>query len=233
MRRRLESILFNFSILVALGGGYPCFADESEGQVWIQLLSQGKMSERLRLWGEVQPRYSFSRGNFSTLLVRPALGWQINSSFTLWAGYAWTPLFNPTSRDEHRLWSQATFSFNFESLTFANRIRIESRFIGTAPHPAYRLRYLARLLAPFSNAAPLSFVIYDEVFFALNSAPSVTDSGFDQNRLFFGIHHRISPDLSWETGYVWNAVNRPGSQSNRTNHVLGFTLFHYFDFNGN
>ena len=206
---------------------------DTDAQSWMQFLSQGKLPSQVRLWTELQPRFGSGVGGLTTLLIRPAIGWQVTDDLSLWGGYAWAPLLKPTSRNEHRAWAQAIYVAQPFGGTFTQRLRMESRFFESASASAFRLRYQARLAIPVALENALSLVVYDEVFLSLNDASPVITSGFDQNRLFVGAFHRFSPQLAIDIGYLWNAVRRPGAPENRTNHVIMLSLFHWFDFSRN
>jgi len=222
---------YRIAILCFAFASAGAFAD-SDVQSWIQFLSQGKLTPQLRLWTEVQPRFGSGVGGLTTLMVRPGVGWQVNEEFSLWGGYAWTPLLKPTSRDEHRAWTQAIYVARPLGGTFTQRLRMELRSIEGASNSAFRLRYQARLAIAVALDNALSFVVYDEVFLSLNDASPIITSGFDQNRLFLGAFHRFSPELGLDIGYLWNAVRRPGAPENRTNHVVMISLYHWFDLFG-
>lgn len=220
---------YHFVLLYFAFSSLWTFAD-SDAQSWIQLLSQGKLTPQLRLWNELQPRFGSGAGGLTTLMIRPAVGWQLTQEFSLWGGYAWTPLVKPTSRNEHRAWTQAIYVTQPTGGTFTQRLRMESRFIEGASATAFRLRYQARLAMPVALENALSLVLYDEIFLSLNDASPAITSGFDQNRLFLGVFHRFAPQLGLDIGYLWNAVRRPGAPENRTNHVVMLSLYHWFDF---
>lgn len=225
----VNRLVYQAAVLYFAFFSFRAFAD-TDAQSWIQLLSQGKLTPQLRLWTEFQPRFGSGAGGLTTLMLRPAVGWQLTDDLSLWGGYAWTPILKPTSRNEHRAWTQAIYAAQPFGGTFTQRLRMESRFIEGASTKAFRLRYQARLAIPVAWENTLSLVVYDEVFLSLNDASPVITSGFDQNRLFLGAFHRFSPQLGLDVGYLWNAVRRPGAPENRTNHVIMLSLYHWFDF---
>jgi hypothetical protein len=212
--------LFIFCVLSQTTG----VADEA--QLWTQWLTQAKITSDLRIWAEVQPRYGFSTNGLTTILSRPGIGWQATPELSLWLGYAWTPLVRPSARDEHRIWTQASLALTAGDVKISQRLRIEARSIERSSPVAYRLRYMARAAIPLAQDGPLSAVIYDEVFLALNAASPAVAAGFDQNRLFLGINHRLSSALTADFGYLWNAINSPSPQPPRSNHVIMLTFFH-------
>jgi len=226
---RPNKLPYRLAVLYFAFFSFGTFAD-SEVQSWMQILSQGKLTPQLRLWSELQPRFGFGVGGLTTVMIRPAVGWQVTEQFSLWGGYAWTPIVKPTSRSEHRAWTQAIYVAQAFGGTFTQRLRIESRFIEGVSATALRLRYQARLALPIALENALSLVAYDEIFLSLNDTNPAITSGFDQNRLFLGVFHRFSPQLGLDIGYLWNAVRRPGASANRTNHVIMLSLYHWFDF---
>ena len=144
-------------------------------------------------------------------------------------GYAWTPLLNPTSRDEHRVWAQGIYLTNLGTVALTQRARFETRFIESISDPTLRLRYQARLAFPLALEKALQLIIYDEVFVLLNSTSPSIQSGLDQNRLFLGGFYRFSPQLALDVGYLWNAVRRPQLGDTRTNHVAMLSLYFSYD----
>ncbi len=202
----------------------------ADAQSWTQFLAQAKLTPHLRLWAEVQPRYSLDSGNFTTVLIRPGIGWQFTPEFSLWTGYAWTPLISPTPRNENRLWVQGMYVANLDPVTFTQRLRIETRFIENMSDPGLRLRYQARLALPVALDKALQLVTYDELFISVNSpAPSI-GSGFDQNRFFVGGLYRFSSQLAFDLGYLWNVVRNSQLATTKSNHVLMASLYLSFDF---
>lgn len=199
-----------------------------EWQLWTQLFTQGKVGENLRVSAEFQPRYGFETKGFTTLMLRPAVGWQLSPAFTVWAGYAWTPLLNPTWRNEHRLWQQGTHVMDLGTFRLSQRLRLEERFIDGASTTAFRLRYQTRFAFALNNEKTFSAILSNEVFFALNSALPAASSGFDQNRLMIGANQVLCPELNMDFGYLWNAINSVAPKANKTNHVLVLTLNHSF-----
>jgi len=217
-------------LLLLIAGLFPSRSRaESEGQTWAQFLSQGKLTEDLRFWGELQPRFSLDRGNFTTVMVRPGLGWQATPDLSLWLGYAWTPLLNPTWRNEHRIWSQAIYTLNLEPVVLTQRLRLESRFLENISGAGFRLRYQARLAVPVAMENALQFVTYDEVFLGLNRPAASIASGFDQNRFFVGGNYRFTPQLAFDLGYMWNLVRNATLSTNRSNHVVMLSIYYSFD----
>jgi hypothetical protein len=153
------------------------------------------------------------------LLVRPAIGIQLSPVVSIWAGYAWTPSFNPSFRDEQRPFQQFLAEHRLGVASLVNRFRLEERFIGAAQGVSLRVRHMLRGVIRFAPDSPWGIAVYDELFFTLNSIANGPLAGFDQNRAFFGLNLKIA-EWQFEVGYMNNIVNRPEPQIDRMNHNL-------------
>jgi len=78
----------------------PARAFDQDLQDWTLVTVQGHVTENVRLYGELQPRLALDSGALDRLLVRGAIGYDLSSQVSLWAGYAWTPLFASGFKDE-------------------------------------------------------------------------------------------------------------------------------------
>jgi hypothetical protein len=157
------------------------------------------------------------------LLVRPALGYQLNKAVSVWQGYGWTPSYQPQFRNEHQIWEQVLLQKNFKHLNLSNRTRLEIRRIQDAQGTALRLRDQLRAAIPLGKT-PWSLVAYDEPFFNLNSVQAGPHSGFNQNWAFLGINRKITRNVNAEVGYLNNYVRNFRPVPDRINHVIMFSL---------
>jgi hypothetical protein len=195
----------------------PGWASTDE-QVWFQWLALGKPTESFRLWLELQPRYSFGRGAWTTVLVRPGVGWQLSPSWSVWAGHLWLPALGGTAREEQRPWAQAMHASRWGSVSVVHRFRYEFRMFQGA-RPSSRVRYVLRVAVPVTAGEALSAVVADEIFWSIDGAEGVADAGFDQNRLFVGGMYRWSPHWAVDVGYLWLRQRRPAPEPDRTQHI--------------
>lgn len=212
LRRGLISTLATFSFCV---GASPVRADDSDTQQWTLFTVQKEFSSRWRAYLEVQPRFGQNITGVERLLVRPAIGYRLNSKISVWQGYGWTPLFLPEFQDEHRLFQQLLYEDKRGDTSISSRTRLEERFIEGAGETAFRFRTMLRLAHPISTDKKWSVVGYDELFVNLNSTPTGPVSGVDQNRTFLGVSRQVNPEFRVETGYLFDFVNTPRSSTNR------------------
>lgn len=197
----------------------PARADESDTQQWTILTIEKDLSKRWRGYFEIQPRFGQDISKLDRLIIRPAIGYRVNSKLSLWQGYGWTPAFEPEFNDEHRLYQQVLFEDKLGKTTFSSRTRLEERFIEGAGSTSVRFRSMLRFMHPISADRKWAAVVYDELFFNLTSSSPGPVGGFDQNRLFLGVSRQLNEQLRVETGYLMNHINVPRTSENRRNDV--------------
>lgn len=207
---------------------WPCLvsaAIDHDAQGWAVFVAQGKSTPTLRWFAEVQPRFVLSSPKFERLLVRVAAGAQLTPSFSLWLGYGWTPLIQPTFGDEQRPFLQALFEHPLGKVTLVNRTRLEARVIQGAAGTSVRLRHLLRALWRFPGESGLGLAGSVELFVTFNDLVPGPVGGFDQGRGFVGLNWKTGA-WQFELGYLANPVHRREPQSWRLGHValLGVTF---------
>src|SRR5262249_18643616 len=124
-RRKLRTI-------VALVGCLICAAAHAKTNVeelgWFQISGTGPIVGNWKLFLEAQPRVGTDAANgdtnFRALVLRSAIGYQITEPWSLWAGYAYIPSFNP-SRHEQRAFQQSLVVTNAGPFKIVNRTRFE------------------------------------------------------------------------------------------------------------
>lgn len=193
----------------------PARADETDTQQWTLLTIDTNFSKRWRGYFEIQPRFGDDIGHLERMIVRPAIGYRLNSKVSLWQGYGWVPQFEPVSGNEHRSYQQLLYEDTVGKTGIVSRTRLEERFIDGAGGTALRLRSMIRAVHPISADRHWALVGSDEVFWNLNDTNSGPVSGFDQNRLFVGVSRQVNPELRVETGYLMSHINVPRTSENR------------------
>ena len=74
-------------------------APTHDGQLWFPLYNRFQLPGNFRGWAEVNPRFGDDVSEIDQLLLRPAIGYQISQSFSIWQGYAWVTNYQPNFRD--------------------------------------------------------------------------------------------------------------------------------------
>ena len=109
---------------------------------------------------------------------------------------------------------------------FQHRSRLEQRWVETGDNVGLRWRQLARAQRVLSHCPQWSFVLWDEVFFALNDTDWGANAGLDQNRTFIGLGYKRCPHAAVRTeiGYLNQFVNSQGGVD-QMNHILSINFF--------
>jgi hypothetical protein len=216
-------------LLVCLLGASPLAigADaESDGQAWVQLISQGPGTSKLRGYMEVQPRWGGDFTRLSQLLLRPAVFYAFDQRFSLWAGYAWASDFIPSYSPEQRTWEQFQANLAVGSGTLISRSRLEQRYRHNQSVVGHRIRQLLRYNLPLGGDDWWA-VAWDEVMFNFNTMGRAAKSGYDQNRAFLGVNHKLSPLFRVEAGYIFVHVER-FAPADRFLHIMYLGLIQWF-----
>lgn len=200
----------------------------TDGRVWwnVTVQERARTESPWRWYFELQGRHRDGVSDIDQLLVRPAVGYDLTSRSSLWAGYGYTPsyLANGTALTgdvltENRAWQQYLWVGPGLGSTLQWRSRLEERAIEENDRLAWRFRQFWRLTRQLHpGLGGLTFVAWDEVFVHLNDTTR-TVSGFDQNRVFVGLGVGPWQGARFEVGYVNQAVNG-GRGADRRNHVL-------------
>jgi hypothetical protein len=180
-------------------------ADE-DGQLWIAPILQTPIVGKLRSYLELQARWKDEGKELDRLIVRPAINYGLGSGFTAWVGYGYMPFTRPNDDKlypEHRPWQQLMHAGGDPALgQVTNRLRFEERFIDRVDDPAFRLRYMIRLVLRPKSWSGFGFALWDEIFVNLNSPTGGPRAGFDQNRFAVALQYAVSKKLIFEPTYM-------------------------------
>lgn len=199
---------------------------EHDFQLWTPVYITFPIHNKVKGYFEVNPRVGDDATNMNQLLIRPALGCQLTKNLSLWQGYAWVTNYQPTFRDEHRLYQQLLYNKSFANLKLMSRSRLEERFIEETDGTAVRARTMLRGNIPLGDANRWSFVLYDEIFVNLNSLQNGPEAGFDQNRVFAGFNQKVHENLNIDIGYQLQLINTRASRFvDVMNHILLVQVF--------
>lgn len=198
------------------------FNQGTDFQIWSPVYLWARHG-KVRLMLEANPRVGVSTGHMDQLLLRPALGYQLTPTVSVWQGYGWTPSWLPSFVNETRLWQQVMVENKFQRFAMVNRTRLEERYIEhLSGRTGVRMRHFLRLQAPFKEGSRWSGVIYDELFVNLNKVSSGITPGINQNRLFVGVNRKVNEHMNVDCGYQYQYINRNFPTEDRNNHVLLF-----------
>lgn len=180
--------------------------EENLGSWWMYFGTH-RFSEKYSLHYETQLRNYEIVSNFYQLLPRVGLNYHIDKNTSITAGYAWIPTqtsmgegFDGDLVTENRIWQQFILKNKVGNINFRHRYRLEQRWIKLGEETKYknRARYMLSLRLPISknDDSPLFISLYDEIFL------NISDTPFDQNRLFAALGYQINKQMNFQLGYL-------------------------------
>ena len=217
-------------LLLAVGAlASPAVArTDHDGQGWINVTVQGPVKDRLIYFAEVQPRFGGDLSRLDTLLLRPAIGWQVSKRVAIYQGYARviSPVAGGRDRAEHRPFQQVTWTLPLTSRAeFQSRTRLEQRWRNDGSEMGLRLREFVRGEVAFSPTGKgVRALVSAEAFVALKDTDWGNRAGFDQLRTFGGVEVPLKGRTTAEIGYLNQFINQPG-QAWRMNHAAVVNVF--------
>jgi hypothetical protein len=170
-----------------------------------------------------------TRGN--RWILRPALTYSPEAvpGLVFHLGFAWMPNLSPV-RTEERLWEQASYSHALAGASIGHRLRLEQRHQDRTEGLGHRIRYLLRAgQQGTARSEPWGWVVWDELFWNLNSVTGGAKKGFDQNRIFAGPQYQLDPRTRLEAGYLQVYQTQGSARDSQLNHVAALFLFIDFD----
>ena len=208
-------------VLAALAVPAPALAD---GQLWVLASMTKAFAEDWRLNVDVAPRWERDVSDYSRTVMRAQLARLVRKHVALGAGYEFQ---NPASvyvRREHRIWQQVQIQQPAGRWSLSHRARLEQRWLRGVDPLVLRTRYQFRAARPVGASPVWSWLLLDEVFYTVRGDDLVYPQGFDRHRLGTGIGRVLSPHLTAEWGYTWQAINRPGRIPVQHDHMIVFNL---------
>jgi hypothetical protein len=227
MRHRFRVFAFTAFILLLTASDLQAQTVTDE-RVWFSLPVQGHIGSDESPWRwsmELILRSREGLDDLDTATVRPSLFYDFSSRASVGGGYANSTLLPAVGENitEHRLYGQFTWNQPGAFGTLSLRTRLEDRFIENNDGPIGRLRQQFRFSHPLHKGGRLALVGADEILFHLNDTSRLA-KGVEQNRLFAGISHALTPLMRIEIGYLNQYYPGHRDANSRMNHVLSTSL---------
>ncbi len=204
----MRFFLIIFFVLFFCGNSCSQNTPENSPGSWLMYFGTHSINPKWSIHSELQIRLFEPYAIFNQLLPRVGLNYHITKNSMLTAGYAWIPTqvdfdgaFNNLSI-ENRIWQQFILKNKVKRFNFEHRYRLEQRWVSRDNFTDYlnRVRYRLLLTIPINHSELkdqtffLSF--YDEIFL------NITDSPFDQNRLYAALGYKFNSSISLQVGYL-------------------------------
>lgn len=237
MLRNLSLVLCLFSFTINFAQTVQKKEINDQAQTWISLNTAIKFNDH---WGTMND-FHIRRTDFADkenfYFARTGITYSPYPKLTLAAGYAhlWLAPSKPgwsNFADENRIFQQAIYTSKIGNISVLQRIRNEQRWQEKMIDDRVddirftnRIRYLLSFTIPvFSNKKLPSLVIADELL--MHVGKEVVYNSMDQNRIFLGIRQSISPEWSYDFGYMNVIQQKYTGYQYDSNHTL--RLFFYF-----
>ena len=206
------------ALCLATSGARATAQTAQDEQLWINTTLFGSVGD-LAYFAEVQPRFGNGISRLDQLLLRPAVGWKVNESLTLYQGYARVEdRGTPSSvRFEDRSFQEINWKIgDFAGVKVSSRTRFEQRWLSAGRDVGFRLRENLRFAVPLSQEAGSVS--------ALNDTDWGARAGFDRVRTFVGMELPIGGASTVEVGYL-NQTARTRTSGVEIDHILSLNLF--------
>jgi hypothetical protein len=194
---------------------------------WNVLNLQYRHIPGLTIFGEAQLRSLRFYNHFHYYEYKGGVTWNMMPGFSLTLGagnydtYSEGGNFvNPKSNDEFRLWPQAVLSQKLGRFKIEQRYRTEMRF--TLFGYRNRFRYRLGITYPLwqkNETEIIKLGVSNELFFT-NREPY-----FERNRLMAALSIKLSKNMDFQTGYIYQFDYRIKDETGRDFLVMGL----YFD----
>ncbi|MFM2302363.1 MAG: hypothetical protein RLZZ84_2099 [Pseudomonadota bacterium] len=212
-------------VAASLMASAPALAAQEDEQVWLAQFSTIEVGDKVLLFSDVQFRLTDGADRLGQVLVRPAVGYRITPTDTLFLGYAYvrTEPLNGTPTDEHRMFQQALVRIagKPDKVIVTGRTRLEQRWLEGRPDMGWRLRQQVRMDAPVGKG--VNAIVWAEPFVNFDTTTWGQRAGFDQLRVFGGLGLPLAKGIALEAGYSGQYVNR-FKMADRMNHIGSLSL---------
>jgi len=175
-------------------------------QLWTTQVVNVKVNDKWRVQEELVERFSDNRHGLYEIESNTLLGYRLNKSVTVWAGYTHDPQYSGGhfAVMEQRLREQVTFD-NVVKLgpgKLSFRMRTEQRWRDNVAGTGWRLRPYAKYTLPLAKGSKTALVLSSEPLINLNTTPFQKQSGLDRVRTLIAITTPLSKRITVEIGYL-------------------------------
>lgn len=206
-------------------------------QVWVGDFTKVKLNAKWAVYLDCGARRSNWFTNWSQLLVRPGIIYNLNKSVSVAVGAAYFRHFVAgLVRNEYRPWEQITFTETIGRVSINHRLRAEQRFNQRIEENKLqdefnynnRFRYQLNALVAINNQVLENNTLYltfaEELM--INNGKEIKYNYFDQNRLSAGLGYKLNDALNVSIAYMNVFIQKNQALSFEQNNVVVFNLYH-------
>jgi len=178
----------------------------TDSQLWTTQAVNVKLGSKWRAQEELVERFSDNRHGLYEIESNTLLGYKLNKTVTLWAGYTHDPQYSGGQFTvmEQRAREQVTFD-NVTRLgpgKLSFRLRGEQRWRTNIDGTGWRFRPYVKYVIPLAKGSKTALVLSNETFLNLNTTAFQKQSGLDRMRNLIAINTPLSKNITAEVGYL-------------------------------
>lgn len=245
--------LFAFYIRLILGCTVTALAQQQtavQPHAWVVYQGNHLLNDRFSIHTE----YQFRRHQYFSApqqsLTRIGLDYAVSKRATVTAGYGWIVTYPygqfPVAyrNNEHRIWQQLILRDQHGRFYVDHRYRLEQRFLetkklnsnGVFMHDDYvfrqRIRYRFNVIYPINKPTLTKHTLFayvnDEIF--LGFGKGIGRNIMDQNRLMAGLGWKVNDQITFQSGYLNQYLQKPDGDRRENNHTVWGMIQYHLDF---
>ena len=216
---------------------------------WFLLLNRFQITKKWSVTNELHERTGSFLSDQGQFLWRPSVDYSINKNVEFSVGYSlihvdpYAPFNQKMTTTEHNVWEQAFLKWDIGKVHFANRFRLEERYVphvttdinGRAYYNTYdhkdRFRYrfiVSADILTFKNKSSIFFNVWDEFWFTMRDK-TVMPENFTRNWAYAGLGYKFNPSMNIQLGYM-NQIDRVSDAKFVSTPIMQLTFVKNFDF---
>lgn len=214
--------------------------------LWYGYFNKLKINENWVLNSQLEERQFYSPNAQYQFVFRSNLDKRISENINASLGFVLF-LNNPNDPNaENKITVpelRTDFGFNskkkYRYFTLSHRYKLEARFFHNTENnqlangfsfSSFRFRYQLGAEIPLPiNQSQFLLMVKDEAMF--NMGNKIVKNVFDQNRIYVGLHYKISKQLALEAGYMNLFQQTSAGDIFYNRDIIRFSIFHDIDLN--
>jgi len=196
-----------------------------DAQLWVTNAATARLGGNWLFSGESIVRFSGNRNGLYEIEVTSLLGYRLNRTVMVMAGYTHDPNYAPgVTMMERRAREQIVLDniVRIAGGALSARLRLEQRWRDGLSGTGWRFRPFARFVLPLRQGGP-ALVLSHESFINLNTTRFQTTRAHDRMRNLVAIATPVARNATLEIGYLNQRGFVPGGADN-TDHAASLSL---------
>jgi hypothetical protein len=224
--------MINLYFRYAAGLGLTALAAQSalareDSQLWTSASATVELGGNFRLSQELVSRFSDTRNGLYEIESNTLLGYRLNKSVTVWAGYTHDPQYagGDFTIMERRAREQVTFD-NFAEVgkgKLSGRLRFEQRWREGREGTGWRVRPYIKYALPLVKSGATNLNVTSEPFINLNTTSFQVKEGLDRVRNLVAVSTKLNKKITVEAGYL-NQHGFVKDAEDTSDHVAHFAI---------